>query len=188
MEASGRSKPGGGIDGVLDHLVGPDATFTERILVVGTAAGLATVTIFLAGEWTTLQYAVAVLVALDLGGGIVANATHSGKSWFHRDERSPSRRFAFVAGHVHPFAISVVFAPIDPLYGGVVYLGLLAATAVVLWAPRSLKPSFAFAAVTALVVVDGILVVLPAGIDWFVPVFALKLLVGHLVQKGDAGS
>ena len=184
MQGSSGSKPRSGLDGVVDHLVGPDASFTERVLVVGAALGLTAATLLTAGEWTTLQYAVAALVALDLGGGVVANATQSAKLWFHRDERSTLRRFAFVTGHVHPFVLSVVFAPIDALYGGVVYACVVAVGAFILWTPNSLKRPVAFTGVTALVVLDQLYFTLPDALGWFIPVFSLKLLVGHLVPEG----
>lgn len=183
MQDSGRSKPRSGLDGVVDHLLGPDATFNERVLVLAAAGGLTIATILTAGTWTTLQYAVAVLVAIDLGGGVVANATRSAKTWFHREDRSPLRQLTFVAGHVHPFALSVVFAPIDPLYGGVVYGFVLVSGAVVLWMPYTLKRPLAFLAVTSLLVLDTVLFSLPDALGWFVPVFGLKLLVGHLVPE-----
>lgn len=184
MQGSSGSKPRSGLDGFIDHLVGPDASFTERVLVVGAALGLTTATLLTAGNWSTLQYAVSVLIALDLGGGVVANATHSAKTWFHRDDRSTLRRFAFVTGHVHPFAISIVFAPIDPFFGGVVYAFVVATGGFILWTPNTLKRPVAFTAVTALIVLDQLFFTLPDGLGWFIPVFALKLLVGHLVPEG----
>lgn len=188
MQESGGSSPRSGLDGVLDALLGPEASLEERVLVVGAGLGLALATLLTAGPWTTLQYAVGILVALDLGGGVVANATGSTQSWVHRDDRSPLRTYAFVAGHLHPIAISIVFPPIDPLYGGVVYGAVMLAGGLILWAPTRLKRPFALAAVTGLVVLDTVLVTMPDGLAWFVPVFGLKVLVGHLVPAGGTRS
>lgn len=183
MQDSGRSEPRSGLDGVVDHLLGPNATFNERILVLAAAGGLTVATLLTADGWTPTQYVVGIFIAIDLGGGVVANATRSAKTWFHREDRSTLRQLAFVAGHVHPFAISVVFAPIDPLYGGLIYGLVLLAGGIVLWMPHTLKRPLAFLAVTTLLVLDTVLFSVPDALGWFIPVFGLKLLVGHLIPE-----
>jgi hypothetical protein len=74
--------------GWLDRCVGPSATAAELLWQVGAASAAAVVVptyALVAGlNWSTLELAVAGLIAMDLVGGVATNATAAGQRWYHR--------------------------------------------------------------------------------------------------------
>ncbi|MFW6252758.1 MAG: hypothetical protein ACOC4F_02395, partial [bacterium] len=77
----------------------------------------------------------------------------------------------------------LLFADADWILAGTLATVLLAATVVILKTPLYLKRPVAMALYGALVVVLAELVSPPAGMEWFIPLFYLKLLVGHLLPE-----
>jgi hypothetical protein len=77
-----------------DPLIGPDATAAELALGWGAAVASAVAQLAWAlafGHWSALQTIVAVIFAFDIGGGVLVNATRSGRRWWHRDEVTRAR-------------------------------------------------------------------------------------------------
>ena len=184
-EAKLRPRPGA--SGLWDRLIGPGATRAESVIVVlfAVLCAAAVVAYALLADlgWSALQIAVAALFALDIGGGVPANASNSGKRWFHRPGQGFREHLGFALVHVHPFVLALLFPGFGWGTAAVVYVYLLAATAVVLIVPLYLKRPVAF--VLYGVALLGALYALgvPPGLEWFVPLFFLKLLMSHLLPE-----
>jgi hypothetical protein len=134
-------------------------------------------------DWSVLQYVLAVLIAGDLVGGVAVNATSSAKRWYHRKEQGFRQHLTFVAIHIHPFIVGLLFRPMDWVFAMVFYVYLIVATVVIL-----LLPLYVQRPVGLLLFIGAILIGLygfspTPGLEWFVPVFFLKLLVTHTLRE-----
>ncbi len=175
------------LQSIFQRLLGPEITAPEaRVVLAGAialtglagAAGAAR-----ASGWGPLQWALALALAFDLGGGAVGNATRSAARWFHRPGRARARA-VFYAQHLHPVALPLAFGT-PWAQAAALYAGMLGAAAIVELAPRPLARPVAFGAV-ALAIGIACGHPWPAGLEWFGPVYLLKL-VGHAIPP-EAGA
>lgn len=181
--------PGWG--GRLERFMGPGKTRAEtRIEILGGAFGLAALVALSATDdvvrsWSSLQLALGVVLALDLVGGALTNATNSAKRWYHRPGPGRVRaRLAFLAAHVaHLAVVAFVLLPNNATWWWT-HVTLLAVTALLIEVvPVEVKRPAAVAALVCAVAlgqafapVDGVLALVPV-------LFYLKLLLGHLVPE-----
>jgi len=134
-----------GWKGSWDKFVGPGATDAEEWLQLGAGLiiGAAMVGLFwqangLQAGW--LVFVFVVVLALDLGGGLITNSTATAKRWYHRAEHSKFALFKFIAIHgLHVGAVAWIFADEALLYFAVSYGFLMLATALILWVPLYLQ-------------------------------------------------
>ena len=172
--------------GAWDSFIGPGATAAENMLILTVSiAGAILLLIYNANRqlnWTPLQVALVALLALDLLGGVVANATTATKRWYHRPGQTNRNHLGFVAVHfIHPLLVALLFRATDWGYFAVTYAFLMAAAVVIMRVPLYLQRPVAFSMYLGGVAL-GLYVFTPSlGLEWFLPVFYLKLLVGHLV-------
>lgn len=179
-------QPRAGLLGAWDRFVGPGMRRDETALVLGTSvigAALAAWGIAAtgAGVWLML---LAALIAFDVIGGAVCNATETTKRWYHRPGATLRDHAGFVALHVlHIALVAWAFRGegIDLAYAAVLSACLILAMAAVLISPGYLK--LPVAVTFCLIAIGLVLYVLgpTPGLEWFVPALFLKLLVGHLV-------
>lgn len=170
--------------GYWDRLVGPTATVIEQSLTVAFAT-LATVGVcgyaVVSGiGWSWLQLAVVAVLIFDIAGGITANATASGRRWWHRPGRTNRDHFLFVALHIHPFVLAGLFAGVTPTEAAIIYGYLLIAAAIVLRVDPSIAHATALALFALWLLVSSSFPMMPIGLGWFVSLLYLKLLVSHL--------
>ncbi len=186
----GPPEPRSGLAGLWDRLVGPGVTPAEwRLELGGTLFLLAGIglALFRGREglgWSPVQWSVALLLALDLSGGVVVNATGTAKRWYHRPGQGLWQHMAFVAVHaLHLFLVAWLFRGVDWAYFLLNYAYLLLASWLVLRAPLHLQRPTAMTLYAASLL--GSFYLLPAtlGMAWFLPFFYLKLLVSHLPQE-----
>lgn len=173
--------PRSGLAGSWDRFVGPGATAAENGLIAGFALAVTALVLWLAPAWTGWQQLVAGLLALDLAGGVAANAATPAKRWYHRAGQGASAHFGFVAVHLHPFVVAWLFG--GWLWGAAVYGYLLAAALLVIIAPRRLERPLALSLAAGGILLGLLVWPAPAGMAWFAPLFYLKLLVAHLVRE-----
>ncbi|MFD5768065.1 hypothetical protein ACFWIN_19840 [Streptomyces sp. NPDC127049] len=180
-----------GLLGRLERFMGPGKTRAESA-VEAAGVGLGAV-LLVAGTWSTgalrgwsgLQLAVAALIALDLLGGILTNATNAAKRWYHRPRPGARRaRLLFVSAHLlHLAVVATLLLDGDPGW----FLGtaglLLAGALLVEYAPVPLRRPVAMGAYTAAVLTGFFWLTVPPALIWFGPLFFLKLLVCHLVPE-----
>lgn len=181
--------PGWG--GRLERFMGPGKTRAETIVeVAGGTVGFAALAALAVTDdavrgWSSLQIGLGVILALDLVGGALTNATNAAKRWYHRPGPGRGRaRLLFLAAHViHLAVVAFVLLPNDATWWWT-HLALLAASSVlVAWAPVEVKRPTAVAALIcavalgqAIAPVEGVLALIPV-------LFYLKLLLGHLVPE-----
>ncbi|MFJ4703828.1 hypothetical protein ACIP6I_03055 [Streptomyces anulatus] len=166
-------------------LVAPDAERGERIICyAGALAGTVFATaLALRAPYAWPALTVIAVVAFDLFGGTVVNATRSAKRRFHRPGRSRLHHFAFVAAHVQPFALALLVPGFGWISAGVVYALTLAGAACVLIAPADLRQPVAFAVAALAITAATTSVAVPGELAWFAPVLVIKLLLAHLLPE-----
>jgi polyferredoxin len=178
-------QPRPGLAGVWDRLVGPGTTRTETWLILGVAlAGGLAVPLYGHNRdlgWTTPQIVLASLLAVDLFGGVVENATAAARRWHHRPGRTPRDHMAFVAFHgLHLLLVTWLFYSLDWAYFAAYYDYLLGAGWLMLNLSPSLRRPTALALAAGAVLLNGYGLTPAAGLEWVVPVLFLKVIVGYL--------
>ncbi len=192
-------------EGKPDAIFGTGATRAERALanIVGLigASGITALALGLNAHWNWAQYVVAVLLAFDVVGGVVANGLNSAK----RDHFGPNgerpetlgikivrRPILFTALHLHPILVALVFAPTLWWWGVIWYLFTLAGTIAVhrsaLYLQRPI--ALAFCAIAGLA---AFFMPAPGLWAWLPVMLTMKLVLAHAVQEepyrpGTAGS
>jgi hypothetical protein len=172
----------------IDTFLGPGTTRAELALewIVSLAGGLGMLAYALLQPlgWNGWQVAVAVLLAFDVAGGVVTNATSSAKRWYHRPGQGLRQHLTFIAVHgVHLGLMSWLFRAGDWAWALAWFAFLMTASALILAMPLYLQRPLAFTLFAI-----GLLLWLYAdsaipGLEWFIPVFLLKLLVSHLLRE-----
>ncbi|MEU8900840.1 hypothetical protein [Nocardia sp. NPDC048505] len=170
---------------LTDRLIAPNATRGEVRAGFGAAfAGAALVcALGLRAGLEPWRVAVLALVAFDLFGGAVVNATGSAKLWYHRPGRTHRHHLGFVAIHVQPFLLALVLPGFTWLAATVVYTVALLGACAVTATPPPLRRPIAFACtVFGIAITTGLLTV-PLVVAWFAPVLLIKLLLAHLLPE-----
>ncbi len=168
-----------------DALFGARATTSEKTLALTTGAlGALGMTAFgIASGWAWWQVLLGAVLALDLVGGVVANATDSAKRDHHSGGRRITQRpILFAALHVQPILIGLLFPEGSVWWGFGWYLATLAAVVAVTQSPQRLKRPIALAA-CAVVALAAPLIPAPDGFAWVPIVLALKLPLAHAVPE-----
>jgi hypothetical protein len=180
--------PRKGAAGAWDKFIGPGATRAEFwiLIAVSLAAGAAVPAYALAKDlgWNTSRLVVGGLLAMDLGGGVFANATSAAKRWYHRRGQGFIQHLSFVALHgMHVFLVAWLFRSMDWRFFLIVYGYLLATTIFILSTPLYLQRPLALLVTTGAFLLDMHAFNPVAGMQWFVPVLFLKLTMGHLLKE-----
>lgn len=178
-------QPRSGILREWDTLIGPGASLQEQRLILGVAlaATLGILGYALVRElpWTIWQWGAALLLALDLFGGVVANATPAARRWYHRPGQTNRDHLRFVAIHLIQIIICAL-AFWNGNWGSVViaYAYLISATLIILNTPPALQRPVSYTAYIGALGIALYAVPMPAGMEWFLPILYFKLLVSHL--------
>lgn len=180
--------PRPGWSGLMDRFVGPGATKAELalqfVLPIIAAVSAVAVAALQPLNWTLLQYVVTGLMAFDLIGGIFTNATSSAKRWYHRDGQTAWNHFSFVAIHLaHLSIISWVFLDWNWAWFAATGAYLISASAVILTVPLYLRRPVSLTTFAVSLILTQYPVMSPEGVEWFLPLFYLKLLVSHLPRE-----
>lgn len=178
-----------------DPLFGSGATRTERALAlgagaVGTAIVIGAALVTVGDRWWVIHYVLVALVALDVLGGVVANALNSAKRDHHGPPADPSARagriarspVAFSALHVQPIVLAIAVPPHAWWWGLLWYVVVLLAVVVVVNVPQYLARPVSYA-VAMLAVVSLPVVPAPEGLEWLPLALVLKLVMAHAVRE-----
>lgn len=181
-------------EGKPDLTFGTGATRGERLLAwlgAGALTGIVAADAHAAAEnWSLMQWAVAIFIAIDVGGGVVANALNSCKRFYHSPARPregwfvrlAKRPLMFTAIHVHTVVVAAIWMP-EQLWTGLCWYAALVLGAVALKAvPLYLARPFATLAVSLAIVAVGVWGFIP-DFEWLPPLLLLKLLLGHGVRE-----
>lgn len=178
----------GGFGGLVDHLVGPGATKTELVLqfvpalmaMVAAPAYALTLPV----EWSQLQLGLIAILAFDLVGGVLTNATSTAKRWYHRPGQGLRQHLTFVSVHlIHVLLVALLFRGGDWGFWVGTSGYLLAASVLILRSPLYLQRPVALGLYGLSLLGNCYLVSPTSGLEWFLPFFFLKILVSHLLQE-----
>lgn len=178
--------PRPGLIGQFDRFIGPGATPAEigLMLVAALGGALFQVVYGVTSGWSAAQIIVAGLLAFDIAGGVVDNATRAARRWYHRPGMGFRQHYGFIAVHfLHPLLVVLLFRPGDWTFFLLVYGYLMLAALVLLRAPVYLRRPLAL-----LLVMGGALLTLygvtpTPGLEWLFVAFYLKLLLAHAVPS-----
>jgi hypothetical protein len=124
------------------------------------------------------------LIGADVIGGAVCNMTETTKRWYHRPERRPRDHLSFIALHLlHVVAVAWAFrgTGFDVAYALTIGGWLLASAILVLYAPAALRSPLATTLYAVALGLSLYALGPTPGLEWFVPLLFVKLLIGHAV-------
>lgn len=110
--------PRRGLAGVLDRFIGPGATRAEVALQFGVPGLAAIAAPIYASQvvtaWSWLQYSVCCILAFDIAGGVITNATSTAKRWYHRAGQGFKQHLGMVCLHLlHLLIVSSLYLAFD---------------------------------------------------------------------------
>lgn len=180
--------PRPGLAGVIDRFIGPGATRAELLLqgIVPILFALAALYWALRSgtTWSWAQYTLCFLLAFDIFGGVITNATSSAKRWYHRAGQGFKQHFGFVLLHLlHLVVVSWLFLGMNISWVVVSGGYLLLSATVILLIPLYLQRPVGLIAYSGALLLGIYALEQPEGLEWFLPLFYLKLLVSHLLQE-----
>ncbi|MEM8829930.1 MAG: hypothetical protein AAGE96_11295 [Cyanobacteria bacterium P01_G01_bin.19] len=177
-----------GFRGWLDRITGTEATTAELLLqfvpptIFAIAAPIYAQT--LAVDWTYLQLGLISLLGFDLVGGVLTNATSSAKRWFHRKGQTWQHHITFVSIHfLHIFLVALLFRNGDWSFLAIASSYLISASALILRTPLYLQRPVAFGLYGLALLGNSYLFAPTVGLEWFLPLFFLKILISHLLKE-----
>lgn len=180
--------PRRGFNGIVDKFVGPGATKGELLLQTVFPA-LATIAALLYARysglnWSWIQFLICGVLAVDISGGVVTNATSAAKRWYHRDSQGFWNHLGFTSLHlIHLVVVSWVYLGWDFLWILISGGCLLVSAMIILSVEIHIQRPVAMIAFSVSLVLSICYLESPQGIEWFLPLFYLKLLVCHLLKE-----
>ena len=174
---------------MIDVFIGPGATTAELVVQFVPTAYAALMAPWVAAHssaklWTRFELFMIALFAFDLVGGVLTNATSAAKRWYHRPGQGAVDHMKFVLLHLFHIAIvAFLFREGDVRFLFGVGSYLLAAAMIILSCPLYLQRPVALGLYMVVLVVDRCFLTPTDGIEWFLPLFFLKLLVSHLLHE-----
>ena len=180
--------PRKGLKGQLDRFIGPGATPAELVLQllpsVAAAISAPLYALTLPFDWTPWQLGAIAILGFDLVGGVLTNATAAAKRWYHRPGQGWRQHMVFVSMHLfHVGLVALLFRGGDGLFFVGVSRYLLLAAGLILASPLYLQRPVALGLYGLVLVCDRILFTPTPGLEWFLPLFFLKLLISHLLKE-----
>lgn len=177
-----------GFLGGIDKLIGPGATKAEKNiqLYLPFLAGLVMLTYAWSVDlgWSLSQFVVAGMLTVDIVGGIITNATSSAKRWFHREGEGFKQHMSFIALHFTQLTLfSWAFLNMDLVWVLLVGGYMMFACALVLKMPLYLQRPVALSLYSVSIVLSLYGFQSAIGLEWFLPLLFLKLLVSHILKE-----
>ncbi len=177
-----------GFPGLLDRITGPGATTAELLLqfippvIFAIAAPIYVQNLSL--DWTPWQLGLISLLGFDLVGGVLTNATSSAKRWFHRPGQTWQHHLGFVSIHIiHIFLVALLFRNSDWNFFLIVSSYLMGASILILQTPLYLQRRVALGLYGLALLGNSYLLKPTVGLEWFLPLFFLKILISHLLKE-----
>lgn len=180
------AQPRPGLLGSWDRFVGPGMSVGENVLMVGsTVVGGMLVAAHLNAmglSWPLVL--LGALIGADVIGGAVCNMTETTKRWYHRPKQRSRDHLGFITLHLlHVVAVAWAFRGegFDAAYALTVGGWLIASAALVLYVPASLRRPLATILYAVALGLSLYALGPTPGLEWFVPLLFVKLLIGHAV-------
>lgn len=180
--------PRSGWLGQLDRFIGPGATPAELALqlvlsmVAAISAPLYASTLPI--DWSPWQLGLIAILGFDLVGGVLTNATAAAKRWYHRPGQGWRQHMTFVTVHLlHIGLVALLFRGGDARFFVGVSGYLLLAAGLILRSPLYLQRPIALGLYNLALLGNLYLFAPTPGLEWFLPLFFLKLLISHLLNE-----
>lgn len=177
-----------GLAGSIDRFIGPGATSAEVLLqtllpVVAACVAVAYAMLKMP-EWDGLQLFICGLLALDISGGIITNATSTAKRWYHRTGQSIHHHMKFILLHfLQLFLVAYFFLSFDWVWFMIAGFYLVVSALIILMTSLYLQRPVAMALYSVAFLMSLYGLAQPEGMEWFLPLFYCKLLVSHLPHE-----
>lgn len=170
----------------LDKLTGPGATkaevFIQFFFPFAFAVALVTVSVIKGWDWNLLQMIIAGLLAMDMLGGVITNATSSGKRWFHRNGQSFKKHMGFIFIHIIQLMLIMAFFDMGNWQFVLIsYVYLILASFIIGKVHLYLQRPIAMGLTAIGICLSLYVIPLPSHFEWFLPFFYIKLLISHLL-------
>lgn len=182
--------PRSGLMGAWDRFVGPGATPAEEWLQLG--GGLLLVALIMVFtitraetlNWSAVQWIAAFILAFDVCGGVITNATTAAKRWYHRAGQGAAAHLGFVAAHaLHLLVVALLFRGGDWGFFVITYSYLMLTAVILVRIPLYLQRAVALMFYCGALLIALYILTPTPGLEWLLPFFYLKLLVSHLVHE-----
>lgn len=169
--------------GKLDAFVGPGATPTEIALQFIPPLLFASYIILFSAQ-PTIQKLVSSILAVDLLGGVLTNATTAAKRWYHRQGRTKLHHLSFIALHLLQLSLFAGFLrDMDVFFFLSSALYLAVASVIILSVDDYIQRPVAMLFYSGAILMDIYVWKPTPNAPWFVPFFFLKLLISHLLPS-----
>ena len=177
-----------GFKGSLDKFIGPGATRAEKHLQSYLPLLAAGLLVFYAVKaelgWSLGQYVVASLLAMDMAGGVITNATSSAKRWYHREGEGFKQHMGFIGLHFIQLGVfSWFFLGFNLVWVASVGGYMVFAAAITLLMPLYLQRPIALILYSVSLLLSLYVFETAVGLEWFLPIFYLKLLISHILRE-----
>ena len=178
--------PRQGILGIWDTIVGPEMSSTETLVCVLPTL-MATIyipcyAIIHQLQWNNIQLILSAILAFDLFGGAIVNITPTSRRWHHRSQNAWSHHFRFVLIHFHPILITLFYGASWSFFV-VAYSYLILSAAIILFSPKYFQRAIAISLYLGSLILTSDWLPAIDGMEWFLPVYFLKLLVSYLPEE-----
>ncbi|SDI76340.1 hypothetical protein SAMN05192558_112165 [Actinokineospora alba] len=170
---------------LVDRAIAPGATRQEVLAGFGAALAGAVLALSLAldAHLPALSVAVVAVVAFDLFGGAVVNATDAAKRWYHGPGRTARHHLTFVALHIQPYLLAWTVPGVAWTAAAAIHGSALVGAVLVTVAPAPVRRPVAFAVTAFALTLTTSVVTLPPELGWFAPLLLIKLLLAHLLPE-----
>jgi hypothetical protein len=181
--------PRKGLIGKWDEFVGPGQTKAELWMIWGGGLALAAACIaYFFSQQVAIpniwQIILLVVMAIDISGGIITNATSPAKCWYHRSGQGTKQHLGFIAIHgLYLLLVGCLFLDCNWLYFFVFFTYMLLTTIIALSMPLYLQHPMAFMLYAGAIVLNLTSFARIPGLEWFIPFLFLKLLVAYLLTE-----
>lgn len=180
--------------GKADFASGTGATKWEKIL---TQISLIVVPLFLIIyglkidiDWNLIQWGVALILAVDVGGGVVSNSLNSYKRFYHtpvnaNDNASTKfvkNRTIFALLHIHTILIALLYHHFIG-WGVFWYVLLNLSVWFVESQPLYLHRPLAMGLIMIAILLNTYILVPPTMFEWLIPFMFIKIVYGHSVRE-----
>lgn len=162
---------------------GENPTRADYLITYGVALLGAAFAVLLGGSgWRLIQQIVVFVVAADVLGGVVANATRSTNTWYHQQPRWVGA--VFILLHIiQPVVLVLVVDLNNWQYAIGLYVYMVISAFIVEALPGKdiqLPAAFGLTGI-GIVIFTGIITTIPL-LGWFAPAYLIKLVTAHAVD------
>jgi nitrate/nitrite transporter NarK len=182
-------------EGKPDYINGTGAYPEEKFIAFFGSALLPALVIYqlITGhmQWNIIQIVIGLYFALDLGGGLVSNALNSCKRYYDSPIKPEETGVAgavkkmpvFIAAHVHPLVVGLLFNDMNWTYALTWYAAFLISVLIVFKTPLYLKRAVGKLLAMVAIVVSFYLFTPVPGFEWFIPILFMKIITGHMIPE-----